>query len=262
MFYDVGYVQFKRISRVERQLVTKLRAFIHSMLMRQWEPRVAEKFDRCITVSNIDKNILLKFNPKLLVDVVPNGVDTHFYQPLPEEEGIPSLLFIGKMNYQPCVDAAIYFCEEILPLIRKRIDNVEVWLVGREPDARVLKLNNTYIHVTGLVESVIPYYKRSIVTVVPLRSGGGTRLKILESMALNRPVVSTTIGCEGLDVVDGDHILIADEPNKFAEKVIQLIENKTLREHIKQNARCLIEDRYDWDQLANNLIQVYSSMLN
>jgi glycosyltransferase involved in cell wall biosynthesis len=170
-------------------------------------------------------------------------------------------MFIGNMGYPPCVDAVLYFCKEIFPLIRRRISAAELWIVGRDPRPEVLQLDGDGVHVTGQVEDVIPYYRQSAACVVPLRAGGGTRLKILEAMALGRPVVSTTIGCEGLDVVDGEHLLIADNPAQFAEKTVRLLTDRQLYQHISTRGRELVETCYDWDKIAGRLMGVYTEML-
>jgi glycosyltransferase involved in cell wall biosynthesis len=183
------------------------------------------------------------------------------YQPLPQEDVFPALLFIGDMSYVPCVDAMLYFCREVLPRIRNVVSEVELWIVGKDPLPEVARLGNNGVHVTGQVDSVMPYYERSTVCVVPLRAGGGTRLKILEAMALGRPVVSTTIGCEGLDVVDGEHLLIADSPERFVEKTVRLLEDRMLYRHIATNGRQLVVARYDWDVIARQLMQVYAEMV-
>jgi glycosyltransferase involved in cell wall biosynthesis len=231
--------------------------------MGYWEPRYAEKFDRCTTVSEADKQLLVKANSRLQVDVIPNGVDIEKYQPLPlpPENISPSLVFIGHMGYPPCGDAMLYFCREIFPHIRRTIGASELWIVGRDPRPEVLELNGNGVHVTGRVEDVIPYYRQSPVCVVPLRAGGGVRLKILEAMALGRPVVSTTIGCEGLDVVDGEHLLIADTPEQFAEKTVRLLRDRQLYQYISANGRQLVESHYGWDKIAERLMEVYAEMV-
>jgi glycosyltransferase involved in cell wall biosynthesis len=172
-----------------------------------------------------------------------------------------SLLFIGTMSYAPCTDAALYLCQEVLPGIRQRLGDIQAWLVGAEPPPTIVKLNGNGIHVTGRVDDVIPYYAKGAVCVIPLRAGGGTRLKILEAMALGRPVVSTTIGCEGLDVVDGEHILIADSAELFVEQTVRLLTDKVLYQKIATNARRLVVDRYDWDAIAAKLEQVYIGLI-
>ena len=261
MFQNVESSQFARIARVERRGYGKLRAWINSISMRYWEHRYAENFDRCTTVSELDQQMLMKANPRLQIDVIPNGVDTEKYQLLPVSPEKSSLMFIGNMGYPPCVDAVLYFCSEILPLIREAIGPIELWIVGADPRPEVLRLDGGGVRVTGRVPDVVPYYQQSTVCVVPLRAGGGTRLKILEAMALGRPVVSTTIGCEGLEVVDGEHIYIADTPEKFAEKTVRLLRDRRSYQRMRTNGRQLVEARYSWDEIAQRLMEVYEEVI-
>jgi polysaccharide biosynthesis protein PslH len=264
MFADFTLQQSGRISKVEQNWYRKLRRLLLSVTMGYWETRYAEKYDRCTTVSVADQQLLVKANPRLQVDVIPNGVDIEKYQPLalPPEDIPPYLMFIGHMGYPPCVDAMLFFCREIFPFIRHKIDLAELWIVGRDPRQEVLELDGNGVHVTGRVEDVVPYYQQSAVCVVPLRAGGGTRLKILEAMALGRPVVSTTIGCEGLDVVDNEHLLIADEPKQFAEKTVRLLADQQLYQHIATEGRKLVVRKYDWNIIADRMMQIYNELAN
>lgn len=261
-FYDVVFERSARTSRIARSPILRGRAWLDSLMMRRWEPRYAEQFDRCIAVSETDRVSLIAANPRLRVDVIPNGVDTQVYQPLPRESTSPALLFIGSMSYPPCNDAVLYFTAEILPRIRRIVPNVEMWIVGSDPSPEVMQLNGNGVHVTGRVDDVRPYYGRITVCVVPLRAGGGTRLKILEAMALGRPVVSTTIGCEGLEVADGEHLLIADSPERFAEQTVCLLTDRALYERIATNARQLVVTRYDWDVIAGQLMQICTEVIS
>ncbi len=262
MFHNFTSQQYGRVSQIERRWDRKFRTRLDSMAMGYWEPRYAEKFTRCATVSEADRELLLQSNPRLQVEVIPNGVDIEKYLPLPlpPKHTNPSLLFLGNMGYPPCVDAALYFCHDIFPLILQSNHAAEFWIVGRDPRPEVLELNNSNVHVTGRVDDVHPFYQQSPVCVVPLRAGGGTRLKILEAMALGRPVVSTTIGCEGLNVVDGEHLLIADTPTQFSEKTMNLFNDRELYQRISENGRSLVEGRYGWDQIAEKLTDIYEQM--
>ncbi len=264
MFHNFTYQQYDRVAHIERNWYRKLRSFLNGIAMLKWEPRYAERFDRCVTVSEADKSLLLKANPRLNVNVIPNGVDVHKYQPLPLLIGnvLPSaLLFVGNMGYPPCVDAVLYFCGEIFPRILQKIPATELWIVGRDPQREVLRLNSDKVHVTGQVSDVVPYYRQAHVCVVPLRAGGGTRLKILEAMALGRPVVSTTVGCEGLDVMDGEHLVIADSPELFAEKTVSLFTNIQLYRRISMNGRKFVETQCDWNKIADKLTNVYKDVV-
>ena len=193
------------------------------------------------------------------MDVVPNGVDTQAYQPLPTNGSSSALLFIGTMGYAPCADAAQFMAVEILPRIRRAVPDAQLWLVGADPPPAIARLQSEAVHVTGMVSDVVPYYRRCAAAVVPLRAGGGTRLKILEAMALNRPVVSTTIGSEGLDVVDGEHILNADGADAFAQQVVRALHDRSLAERLARNARELVVAHYDWDTIAARQLQTYET---
>jgi sugar transferase (PEP-CTERM/EpsH1 system associated) len=261
-FHDVQFEKFNRIFHIERRLGKKVRAWLHSQMMRRWEPYYAERFGRCVAMSEVDRHLLLSANPRLRLSVITNGVDAHSRQPLPLNSAQNELVFVGSMDYAPCVDAALFFCHEVLPRIRSIVGEVELWIVGRNPVPEVRKLEGDGIHVTGQVDDVVSYYSRSTACVVPLRAGGGTRLKILEAMALGRPVISTSIGCEGLDVIDGKHLLVGDTPEQFAKQTVRLLTDHALHLHITTNARRLVVKHYDWDAIAEKLMRIYAELAN
>jgi polysaccharide biosynthesis protein PslH len=259
-FHDVIFSKAQRIAHLEPRLTRKVRMWLYGRMMFGWEPCYVERFGRCIVVSEADRRLLLSRNPRLKIDVVSNGIDTQQFRPLPWTDSHPLLLFVGNMDYRPNIDAVSYFCERVLPLIREKVPQAEVCIVGLNPAPEVLALAGKGVRVTGTVSDVRPYYEQSSVCIVPLRAGGGTRLKILEAMALGRPVVSTSIGCEGLDVQDGDHLFVADTPEEFAARTLQLLDDTTLRSHIIRCGRELAEQRYDWNVIARCLLQSYQEV--
>ena len=261
VFHNVASKQYNRIARIASTPFEKIRTRLHSLMLQRWEPRYAERFDLCIAMSELDRRLLMRANPNLQVEVVPNGVDTHLYQPIESNTNQLAVLIVGSMSYAPNADGALWFCNNILPYIRQELNKVQVWIVGISPPPSVVALRSDDVHVTGRVENVVPYYERNKVCVVPLRAGGGTRLKILEAMALGRPVVSTSIGCEGLDLVDGQHLLIADEPKQFAKKTVNLLKDKSLYHYIATKARELVVTRYNWDVISNKLLEIYSKVI-
>jgi glycosyltransferase involved in cell wall biosynthesis len=260
VLHDIDYEKFRRISRIEKNFFRKLRARVHSIMMRTWEPKWAELFGLCVTMTEVDKQILRRFNERLRVEVSPSGVDTCLYRPLPEEDTLAALLYVGSMSYQPNIDAVNYFCRDILPRIRKEFGRVEFWIVGKSPVSSVMQLRGDGVYVTGAVPDVIPYYRRSKVCVIPLRAGSGIRMKILESMALGRPVVSTSLGAEGLDVIDGKHIIIANDSASFAQRTIELLKDPKLRKRLADEARRKVVVSYDWDVIARKLLTVFEGM--
>lgn len=258
-FIDVVFSKYDRIFRMEPRFSRKFRMWLYSRMMRHWEPFYAERFARGVTVSEADRQLLLSSNPRLRLDVIPNGIDASQYQILPYTNK-PSLIFVGNMGYRPNIDAMLFFGREVYPQLEAIIPHLELWIVGLHPPQEIQELGSESIHVTGTVDDVRPFYERCSVCIVPLRAGGGTRLKILEAMALGRPVISTSIGCEGLEVVDGEHLIIADTKEQIIEKTLLLLRDEDLRKRIIERARDLVVRRYDWGVIAKQLIQTYSEV--
>jgi sugar transferase (PEP-CTERM/EpsH1 system associated) len=260
-FHNIGFDQRRTFPRTTMNPLLKAWYLCNARLLEAWEPSLGMSADRCIAVSERDKRILLAKKPSLRVDVVPNGTDTKEYLPSETKPGLPpAVLFVGDMRYEPSVDAVRYFAREILPLIRREVPDMRFWIVGREPAPAVQGLNHDGVCVTGAVPDVRPYYERCFASIVPLRAGGGTRLKILEAMALGLPVVSTSIGAEGLEASDGEHLLIADEPAEFAARVVRVFREPALGASMAEKARRLVESRYDWDDLAARQLRVYEEL--
>lgn len=262
-FENVAFMQYRRMLRLHTGAEEKSRNLLNWILMRHWEPKYAEQFDHCLVVSPLEGQMLQSANPNLTVSVIENGVDTELYQPLTEAPDGNALLYVGTMRYHPNVDAILHFCNIILPLVQREVPDAKLIAVGRDPTLEIRELAaRGNVVVTGHVPNVIPYYDQSRVSIVPLRAGGGTRLKILESMALGRPVVSTSLGCEGLSVADWENIMIADTPSEFAERVVRLLTDRELRDRIASNARHLVETHYDWSAISRKLIAVYSDVVS
>lgn len=211
------------------------------------EQRALMKASLVSVCSPLDAHTLEARKPRARIRVRPNSFPA--YDPLPTRPSAPvlQLLFIGTMTYGPNEDAALYFCKEILPLIRHELKGgVRLEIVGKAPSARVLALAEAnLVHVAGEVSEVAPYYAQTDVVVVPIRYGGGTRIKILEALALGRAVVSTTIGAEGLDLRDGEDILLADTPQDFARHCIALARNPARRASLETSGRLRFMKLYE-----------------
>ena len=227
-------------------------------IREQW--RKVERFERealrwvdgALTVSDLDRNCFFQKHPHLPITVIPNGVDLDYFRPMSQPERRQQVVFTGSMDWRPNQDAARYFVSEILPLLRRIRPELECTFVGRSPPADIRALAQVPgVHITGTVDDVRPYVERAAVYVVPLRIGGGSRLKILEALAMGRAVVSTTVGAEGLDVVPDRHIVLADEPRAFAESVLRLLDDAKRCLDLAIEGRRLVEQHYGWDALAN-----------
>jgi glycosyltransferase involved in cell wall biosynthesis len=259
-FHNVHFVQTRRIARIEKSLAGSIWRRTNAHFMQRYEPGLVDRFDRCIVVSEVDRQHLLGNGNDRNVSVIPNGVDTRELVPLPPPEGKPAIVFVGTMCYRPCIDAAEWLVREIVPIVRARVPDLEVWIIGKSPTPEVEALNGENVFVTGWVPDIRPYYNRASVAVVPLRAGGGSRLKILEAMALGRPVVSTTVGAEGLEVEHGESILLADGAAGIADAIVRVLGDADLAERLTKNARRLVEQRYDWEAIAHAQLQVYEEL--
>lgn len=242
---------------------TRWHAALYSLI--QW--RKLRSFERsaCIAARSVvsvslgDSEALCALDRRIKPIVISNGVDTGFYQFSSERTELPLLVFTGKMDFRPNIDAMVWFCSEILPIVQKEIPEVKLKIVGQKPTSRILRLReDSRVEVTGAVDDVRPHISTASVYVVPLRMGGGTRLKILEAMAMGKAIVSTKIGAEGLGYVDGRDLVVADSPEVFAREVIMLLRNEKMRFELGENARALVEKRYDWSLIAPLFESVYS----
>lgn len=194
--------------------------------------------------------------------VMPNGVD----DALTEKPAIPRvrhrLVFVGTLSYTPNEDALLYFCREILPLVLAQVPDVSLSIVGLKPPPSILALQDGQrIFVHANVPEVAPYVQEATASIVPLRVGGGTRLKILESLALGTPVVSTTVGAEGLDLRHGEHLLLADSPKDFAESVVGVLRDADLHERLAVGGRNRVKQSYLWSSLRNQVAAQCEALL-
>lgn len=252
---------WRRLAREEPNLLKKL--IFRSQYRRfvSYESRICHRFDMCLCVSEEDGRELKSICPAAAIEVVPNGVDTDYFRPEEGDEEEECLVFTGSMDWRPNEDAVVFFCDQILPLIQAELPEVKFLIVGSNPTERVLRLGKRQgVVVTGWVEDVRPYISSAAVFIVPLRIGGGTRLKILQALAMEKAVVSTSIGCEGLNLQPGEHLLVADKPRRFAEETIKLIGNGSLRRKLGENGRAFVQERYDWDVVVKGLNLVYGRL--
>ncbi|MGZ4316388.1 MAG: glycosyltransferase [Gaiellaceae bacterium] len=222
------------------------------------------RVNRVVAVSADDRNVLLRALPNLKIDVVPNGVDLGRFRPSdrPEAEREPSAVFVGKMDYRPNVDAVRWFCTEVLPLVREAVPGFTFTICGAQPHRTVLDLGRLQgVSVTGRVPDTRPFVDGAAVVAAPIRAGSGTRLKILEALAMGRPVVTTPLGVEGLELDDGVHVLIANEARDFADCVVRLLRDPSEREKLSREGRQRVEQRYGWPVAIAKLESVYAALL-
>lgn len=254
--HNVESILWQRQAMHEPHVLKRAAFTFEAFRMKRYERATVARFSHVIAVSDRDREAMLSMTDSSRVSVAPTGVDVAHYRPAAAVEATaPVVMFLGSMDWEANVDAVEYFCRDVWPKIRAVVPQAKFRIVGRNPQPRVLKLASESVEVTGTVPSVIDYLKQSAVVVVPLRIGGGTRLKIFEAMAAGRAVVSTAIGAEGLDVTSGHDLLLADDPDGFAEAVIALLRDPALRRSVGA-AAAQSAARYDWPAIAISFEQI------
>jgi glycosyltransferase involved in cell wall biosynthesis len=263
--HNVEAMIWERHYKVARNPLWKALSWREWKLMERAERFYLKKSDHVLAVSEEDRNQFARFLDPSKLTVIPTGVDIEFFKPHPGEEPNNSLVFTGSMDWLPNEDGIFHFVERVLSLIREEIPDVSLAIVGRKPSKRLQELasREKNLQLTGWVKDVRPYLARGAVCIVPLRIGGGTRLKIFEAMAMGKAVVSTSIGAEGLPVRHGESILLADTPDEFARCTVELLRDPGRRNQIGSAAHKLVRDNFAWasvaKQFADVLEQVSSS---
>jgi glycosyltransferase involved in cell wall biosynthesis len=243
---------WERRASVARTILARLYMRSQWRRMKRFEAKACARLDQVIAVSETDAAMFKASYGAKRVSHVQTGVTRSDPGPLVSDRDGAEIVFVGSMDWTPNVDGVLWFVDAVLPLIVARVPDVRFTIVGRTPAAAIrdLPLRHPHISVTGTIPDVRPYLRRAIVSVVPLRIGGGTRLKVYESMILGTPVVSTRIGVEGLPVVDQTHLLAADSAEQFAECVVDLLQNRDRASALAATALCYVEQNFSWASAA------------
>ncbi|HEX6542025.1 MAG TPA: glycosyltransferase family 4 protein [Ktedonobacterales bacterium] len=229
--------------------------------MKPVEIARCRRADLVLVTSERERAVLRALLPEKDVRVVPNGVDVEAFSADPSiEETNGRIIFTASFDYYPNVQGALYFAEHIWPLVRRAIPGATWHLVGRNPPPEVTRLGTLPgVTVTGSVPAVQPHLAAAQVAIVPLLTGAGTRLKILEALSMRRAVVSTALGCEGIECVPGKHLLVADKPEAFAGAVVDLLGDQVRRVRLGEDGRALVKERYSWDSCGAQLLAALKS---
>jgi glycosyltransferase involved in cell wall biosynthesis len=241
---------WRRQAQFEANWLKRIAFEMEAAKMSSYESRALSRFHHTIAVSEEDRRQMMRFTDGSRITVVPTGVDLRQYKGDPGISAEPPIVvFTGSMDWEANIDGVEYFCHEIWPLVRSQHPRARFKIVGRDPHPRIKKLACDSVDVTGTVPSVVEYLVEATAFVVPLRIGGGTRLKIYEAMAMGKAIVSTTVGAEGLDVQNGQDIFLADDTKSFADCLIRLIADSQLRRTLGAAAIQKAE-MYDWPNIA------------
>jgi len=263
-WHNVESELMQRYSEREPGRLRRAYAGRTARLMSEFEKRALREFDAHIVVSQRDAERLRDLNSEARIFVIENGVDTAFYSNLEvnDESLAHRIVFVGSMDYHANIDGAVNFAREVWPRLRERRTELVFTIVGKDPAPEVRRLAQIPgVEVTGTVDDVRRFYREAIAAVVPLNVGGGSRLKILEAMAAGVPVVSTTLGAEGLEVQHDENILTADTNEQLVEAISSVVENEALRNDLSLAGRALVASRYDWSSRGASLFRSYEELL-
>lgn len=240
--------------------------------VKQYEGMLIHTLDHTLAVTELDRDALLQaasefrpngaLNPSK-ISVIPIAVDAAALPPVRRTPGSQNVLTLGTLHYPPNADGIRWFLNEVFPLIRRQVPGVTLTIVGKNPPQDFLQIaarEPEAVRVTGYVPDLTPYLEQAGVMVVPVRAGGGMRVRILEALSRGLPVVTTTVGLEGIEARPGYHVLVEDTEDQFAKAVVQLLQDPSLQEKLSQNGRRLIEERYDWQVVLGRLEAIYAKL--
>ena len=252
-----------RTIKYQKGIIGKARWFFDCLTAVSYEKKYAGVFDEITLVSPVDAAVMRRISPSARVSVVPNGVDSRYFRSSASKGGEPILIFTGVMDYEPNVTAMNYFCSSIFPIVRKEAPDARLLIVGRNPTPEVRHFEESVpgVTVTGFVDDIREYFDKSLIYIAPIKSGAGIKNKILEAWAMEKPVVATSMSCDGIDVSRGQDVLVADGADQFAKSVIDLLGDENLRGKLAANARKKVVDKYSWESQAEKFNRIYERVL-
>jgi polysaccharide biosynthesis protein PslH len=262
--HNLEYELLQRMGRTERSPIRKLFNWVEHRKFKREEMSSWERADACVVTSEREARVVVQHVPHKPIHVAANGVDIEFFAPCddPADTVDPDeMVFTGLLSYRPNADAVTYFVKQVLPLIVARRPRARFTVVGLDAPAEVTRLAGPNVDIVGAVPDVRPYVRRAAMFVVPLRMGSGTRLKILEGLAAAKGVVSTTVGCEGINVVADEHLLVADTAAALADAVVALQTDPARAAELGAAGRRLVEDHYSWVSIVHELEDFYRTLV-
>ncbi|MBI4036744.1 glycosyltransferase family 4 protein [Candidatus Daviesbacteria bacterium] len=256
----IEYLVYKHYVDKYRIWLLKLLLYIDVFKLKYWELKYWQEASRVVAMSGDDKEIMKKEVPSLKVDIVPNGVDSKWFgQKVTSKSQEPVILYLGNFTWLQNREAVSVLIKKIWPEILKAFPKANLWIIGKNAKNFFAELEQKNVRVDE-VKDVREAYQKATILVAPIYSGGGTRLKNFETFASGLPVVTTSIGIGGTEAEDGKHVIIRDDPSDIAKAAIDLIQDKKLYETISQNAKNLVERKYDWKPIASKLSGIYEEL--
>ena len=259
--HNIEFDVVRRTADADVGALRRLYSAVNWRKLRREERTAWRRIDGCVLTSARDREVLGADQPGVRSCVVPNGVDVEEF--VPDQSRAPAddtILFFGAINYHPNTDGLLFFLREVWPILKATRPGVRFRVVGPNPPPSIARWPDPAVEVTGYVDDVRVAIGAASVVVVPLRIGGGTRLKVVEAMALGKALVSTTLGAEGIDVTHERDVLIADAPADFARQVLRVLEDRGLARRLGTEARQLAVQRYSWRAASERLLEFYREL--
>jgi glycosyltransferase involved in cell wall biosynthesis len=260
--HDSMTLMARRMLDVERNWRRRLALHLHMFRIRMLEGALGRTFNLVVTNSTVDEQVIRELCGATNTLTITNGVDMQYFAPETAPGNNDKVVFTGVMGYAPNEDAAMYFAEEIFPLVKEKRPSAEFWIVGSEPSEKVRALAKMPgVHVTGKVDDVRPYVRSAAVFVSPLRIGSGVKNKILAAMAMKKATVATTLSIDGLNLANNREVLLADEPKDFADKVLQLLTDREAAQQLGANGLARVQGQYSWTAMGEAMDSAIRSVL-
>ena len=256
--HNIEYENYARTREVESSPLRRAFYSFEAAKVRRYEQAAWREASGVVLTSAREEDVVRANAPQTPTAVVPNGVDVDYFKPTDREREPGSIVFNGVLDYRPNLDAALFLVDEVLPLVRARHPEARVTIVGRSDPAELKQVQRPNVEATGEVPDVRPYLEQAAVVAVPIRAGSGTRFKVVEGLAVAAPMVSTAVGCEGIGVEDGDHLLVADSAEDFADAIVRLLDDTALGRTLGQAGRQFVVDQYSWERAGARLESLYA----
>ncbi len=255
--HNLDHVLWERFSKIQTNLAKRVFARSQCHKFIHWQRIAAAHSEKIVTLSDQEREEYLRMAPDADIVTVPNGADIEFFQPRDVTPEPNSIIYFANFEWKPQSDAGIYFYNEILPLVRRKLPGAKLYLVGNKPPEVVRRLASTDVVVTGYVEDIREYIARAAVVVIPLRVGAGTKHRIFQALAMGKALVTTSVGAEGIHLKHGETAMITDDPQQFADYTVQLLNDAQMRARLGENGRKLVVERYDWRAIYPTLDQAF-----
>lgn len=252
----------KTKAQYEKNIFRKLYNYIQMLKWRNYEATAYVHFDKCSVVSEVDKNTILNLNSEINIEVIPNGVDADYFKPLNAKKIYPSLVFTGSMGGIQCIEAMDYFYNNIYWRLKSIVPDIKLYIVGKNPPPAISQLaKNKNIIVTGYVEDIRPYIDMCTLYICPVRSGSGIKNRLLEAMAMEKPIVALRNNCDAIHVEHMKDIYIADSTDDFLTGIMTLLNDKSLRQYLCENARKRVVKEYSWERTVSRFEKCYQEAI-